>query len=103
MNQKLFIFSTIFFISFPFAHCRKQEYKITGTIYIAIGGFLGYGGDGYEPWRNQPVLLYDTDTWNADDLMGQTETDKNGNFELVGTEDEDEQTEPYLQFYLVFY
>lgn len=56
---------------------RKQSVGVRGT--LKCNGV---------PARNVKVKLYDVDTFDIDDFMGETKTDSNGRFELQGTHKE---------------
>jgi hypothetical protein len=66
------------------------KYNISGTIYCS-----DYGVD--IPIKDRHIYLKEKDRWpNWDDDLGQTVTDGQGHFQLVGEEDEGDEPELFL-------
>uniref|UniRef100_A0A0K0DVU0 Transthyretin-like family protein n=1 Tax=Strongyloides stercoralis TaxID=6248 RepID=A0A0K0DVU0_STRER len=51
------------------------------------------------PAKNVKVKLYDVDSFDIDDFMGEVKTDNNGRFEIKGTHKEITTIDPKLNFY----
>ena len=95
-----FVLLKLFCVFFHAANARNHIYRISGKLYTTTDGLYNYA-----PLAGSRFDLYDKDhgVFNKDDHMGQAETDAQGNFKIIGSEDEDETPEPYLYFYTVNY
>ncbi|EJW85307.1 hypothetical protein WUBG_03782 [Wuchereria bancrofti] len=69
-----------------FAYCKMQTMTVRGQVACSDKSAI-----------NVHIELREADTWDPDDSLSATHSDRNGRFEVSGQEDEIGSIEPYLR------
>uniref|UniRef100_A0A915EEJ4 Uncharacterized protein n=1 Tax=Ditylenchus dipsaci TaxID=166011 RepID=A0A915EEJ4_9BILA len=84
--------------------CFAALIAVDAGILPTIGTLQSAGARGKllckgKPYLNAKIKMYDVDTTDFDDLMGETSSDKDGNFIVIGNETELTTIDPKINIY----